>query len=73
VSLYIAPVFLEFSLETWLEDRSLTIISEISDVAANDLIQELGLSEFMDFSDKCNLTIVRLHYNLPLYSPSVSR
>ncbi|XP_076076023.1 uncharacterized protein LOC143046845 [Mytilus galloprovincialis] len=46
----------EFSLNTWLGNRGLDLNSSLSDVVTDDLIMELGLSDYMDFSDKCNLT-----------------
>ncbi|CAG2251944.1 unnamed protein product [Mytilus edulis] len=46
----------EFSIDTWLRNRGLTLNSTISDVVANNLLMVLGLPDYMDFSDKCNLT-----------------
>ena len=45
----------DFSLSLWLNNRQLTIDSAIDDVTSNDLIAELGLSDYMGFTDKCNL------------------
>lgn len=46
-----------FSLDNWLGDRGLDKNSSVSDVVANDLLVDLGLSDYMDFSDKCELAV----------------
>ncbi|VDI36613.1 Hypothetical predicted protein, partial [Mytilus galloprovincialis] len=51
-----APGFLNssFSLNSWLSDKSININS-IDDATASDLITELGLSDYLGWSNKCNI------------------
>ncbi|XP_063408925.1 uncharacterized protein LOC134692405 [Mytilus trossulus] len=51
-----APGFLNssFSLSSWLSDKSLDMNS-IDDATASDLITELGLSDYMGWSNKCSI------------------
>ncbi|VDI79784.1 Hypothetical predicted protein [Mytilus galloprovincialis] len=46
-----------FSLDNWLGDRGLNKNSSVSDLVSNDLLVDLGLSDYMDFSDKCELAV----------------
>jgi hypothetical protein len=46
----------DFSLTEWLVDRDLSVNSVITDTVSNDLIKELGLDDYMGFSDSCSMT-----------------
>ncbi|XP_076086944.1 uncharacterized protein LOC143057518 [Mytilus galloprovincialis] len=54
-----APGFLNpsFSLEDWLASRN-TDIGNITDITANDLMTELGLSDYMGWSNICDVNLV---------------
>ncbi|CAC5401975.1 unnamed protein product [Mytilus coruscus] len=47
----------DFSLTNWLSDSGLTVNSVITDVTSDRLITELGLSDFVGYSDSCSLTV----------------
>ncbi|VDI73733.1 Hypothetical predicted protein, partial [Mytilus galloprovincialis] len=57
-----APGFLNssFSLDDWLSSRN-TDLDHITDITANDLITELGLSDYIGWSNKCDVNM--LPYN----------
>lgn len=50
-------VFSDFSLTNWFSDRGLTVNSVITDITSDRLITELGLSDYMGYSDSCSLTV----------------
>lgn len=47
-------------MDDWLSSRN-TDLDHITDVTANDLITELGLSDYMGWSNKCDVNM--LPYN----------
>ncbi|VDI67222.1 Hypothetical predicted protein [Mytilus galloprovincialis] len=51
-----APGFLNssFSLNSWLSDKS-TDMENIDDATASDLLTDLGLSDYMGWSNKCSI------------------
>ncbi|XP_063408919.1 uncharacterized protein LOC134692400 [Mytilus trossulus] len=61
-----APGFLDpsFSLEDWLARRNMTI-ENITDITANDLMTELGLSDYMGWSNICDVN--QMPYNGSVY------
>lgn len=50
-------LFPEFAVNSWLLDKGLTVNDNIPDPVADDLITELGLSDYMDYTDKCNVSL----------------
>ncbi|VDI15760.1 Hypothetical predicted protein [Mytilus galloprovincialis] len=54
-----APGFLNpsFSLEDWLASRNMTV-EHRTDITANDLMTELGLSDYMGWSNICDVNLV---------------
>ncbi|VDI76849.1 Hypothetical predicted protein, partial [Mytilus galloprovincialis] len=54
-----APGFLNpsFSLEDWLVSRN-TDLGNITDITANDLMTELGLSDYMGWSNICDVNLM---------------
>lgn len=51
-----ALYFSDFSLTNWLSDRGLTVNS-VTDITSDRLITELGLSDYMGYSDSCSLIV----------------
>ncbi|VDI40562.1 Hypothetical predicted protein [Mytilus galloprovincialis] len=44
----------DFSMSSWLSDRNLTMTSDLNDINADELLQELGLTDFMGSTSLCD-------------------
>ncbi|VDH95761.1 ATP-dependent RNA helicase TDRD9 [Mytilus galloprovincialis] len=44
----------DFSMSLWLSDRNLTMTSDLNDINADELLQDLGLTDFMGSTSLCD-------------------
>ncbi|CAG2190131.1 unnamed protein product [Mytilus edulis] len=44
----------DFSMSEWLSDRNLTMTSDLNDINADELLQDLGLTDFMGSTSLCD-------------------
>lgn len=41
-------------MSSWLSDRNLTMTSDLNDINADELLQDLGLTDFMGSTSLCD-------------------